>query len=265
LRSKLSPMNKVAIVTGGAKGIGFGSAQRLLEDSATVVIFDVDEKAIANAVEQFASYGDRFSGVKVDISSDTEVRKAVTDVGNKHGHINYLVNSAGIQTYGIAEDTSEELWDRTFGVNVKAMYLTTKYAVPFMRKVGGGSIVNISSVQALSNQKNVLAYAASKGAVNALTRAIAVDYAAEQIRCNAVLPGCVDTPMIRATAESFAGERSAEEFLHEWGLTHPIGRMATIHEIGQLVGFLCSDKSSFITGASYVIDGGMTSQLPNKL
>ena len=258
-------MNKVAIVTGGAKGIGFGSAQRLLEDGATVVIFDVDVKAIASAVEQFASYGDRFSGIKVDISSDAEVKKAVTDVGNNHGHINYLVNSAGIQTYGIAEDTSEELWDRTFGVNVKAMYLTTKYAVPSMRKVGGGSIVNISSVQALSNQKNVLAYAASKGAVNALTRAIAVDYAAEQIRCNAVLPGCVDTPMIRATAESFAGERSAEEFLHEWGLTHPIGRMATIHEIGQLVGFLCSEKSSFITGSSYVIDGGMTSQLPNKL
>ncbi len=258
-------MNKVAIVTGGAKGIGFGSAQRLLEDGATVVIFDVDEKAIATAVEQFSSYGDRFTGVKVDISSDAQVKKAVTDVGNKNGHINYLVNSAGIQTYGIAEDTSEELWDRTFGVNVKAMYLTTKYAVPFMRKVGGGSIVNISSVQSLSNQKNVLAYAASKGAVNALTRAIAVDYAAEQIRCNAVLPGCVDTPMIRATAESFAGDRSAEEFLHEWGLTHPIGRMATIHEIGQLVGFLCSDKSSFITGASYVIDGGMTSQLPNKL
>jgi len=258
-------MNKVAIVTGGAKGIGFGSAQRLLEDGATVVIFDVDVKAIASAVEQFASYGDRFSGIKVDISSDAEVKRAVTDVGNKHGHINYLVNSAGIQTYGIAEDTSEELWDRTFGVNVKAMYLTTKYAVPFMRKVGGGSIVNISSVQALSNQKNVLAYAASKGAVNALTRAIAVDYAAEQIRCNAVLPGCVDTPMIRATAESFAGERSAEEFLHEWGLTHPIGRMATIHEIGQLVGFLCSEKSSFITGSSYVIDGEMTSQLPNKL
>jgi len=258
-------MNKVAIVTGGAKGIGFGSAQRLLEDGATVVIFDVDEKAIASAVEQFSSYGDRFTGVKVDIASDAQVKKAVTDVGNKNGHINYLVNSAGIQTYGIAEDTSEELWDRTFGVNVKAMYLTTKYSVPFMRKVGGGSIVNISSVQSLSNQKNVLAYAASKGAVNALTRAIAVDYAAEQIRCNAVLPGCVDTPMIRATAESFAGDRSAEEFLHEWGLTHPIGRMATIHEIGQLVGFLCSDKSSFITGASYVIDGGMTSQLPNKL
>ncbi len=258
-------MGKVAIVTGGAKGIGLGSAQRLLEDGATVVVFDVDEKAIASAGELFAQYGDRFSGAKVDISSEAQVKQAVNAVGEKHGHINYLVNSAGIQTYGTAEDTTEELWDRTLGVNVKAMYLTSKYAIPFMRKAKGGSIVNISSVQALSNQKNVLAYATSKGAVNALTRSIAVDYAAEQIRCNAVLPGCVDTPMIRTTAESFAGERSADEFLHEWGLTHPIGRMATIHEIGQLVGFLCSDKSSFITGASYVIDGGLTTQLPNKL
>ena len=258
-------MGKVAIVTGGAKGIGLGSAQRLLEDGTTVVIFDLDEKAVATTRELFASFGDRFSAVTIDISSEAQVKKAVTDVGDKHGYINYLVNSAGIQTYGMAEDTTEELWDKTFGVNVKAMFLTTKYAVPFMRKAKGGSIVNISSVQGLANQKNVLAYAASKGAVNALTRAIAVDYAAEQIRCNAVLPGCVDTPMIRTTAESFAGERSAEDFLHEWGLTHPIGRMATIHEIGELVGFLCSDKSSFITGASYVIDGGLTTQLPNKL
>lgn len=258
-------MDKVAIVTGGAKGIGLGSALRLLEDGARVTIFDLDEAAIASAEKELSSYGDKFTAVKVDISSDAQVKKAVTDVGVKNGHISYLVNSAGIQTYGRAEDTSEELWDKTLGVNVKAMYLTAKYAIPFMRKAGGGSIVNISSVQALSNQTNVLAYATSKGAVNALTRSIAVDYAPEQIRCNAVLPGCVDTPMIRATAESFAGERSADEFLHEWGLTHPIGRMATIHEIGELVGFLCSEKSSFITGASYVIDGAMTAQLPNKL
>ena len=258
-------MDKVAIVTGGAKGIGFGSAQRLLEAGATVVVFDLDEVAIGSASEHFASYGDRFSGVKVNVSSDAEVKKAIADVGMKHGHINYLVNSAGIQTYGTAEETSEELWDRTLGVNAKAMYLTAKYAIPYMRNAKGGSIVNISSVQSISNQKGVVAYATSKGAVNALTRAIAVDHAAEQIRCNAVLPGCVDTPMIRTTAASFAGERSAEDFLHEWGLTHPIGRMATIQEIGDLVAFLCSEKASFITGASYVIDGGLTTQLPNKL
>ena len=136
-------MGKVAIVTGGAKGIGLGSAQCLLEDGATVVVFDVDEKAIASAGELFAQYGDHFSGVTVDISSEAQVKQAVNDVGNKYGHINYLVNSAGIQTYGTAEDTSEELWDKTLGVNVKAMFLTTKYAVPFMRKAKGGSIVNI--------------------------------------------------------------------------------------------------------------------------
>jgi NAD(P)-dependent dehydrogenase (short-subunit alcohol dehydrogenase family) len=255
-------MNKVAIVTGGAKGIGFGSAQRLLEDGATVTIFDVDDTALASAQKEFASYGDRFAAVKVDISSEAQVKSAVTEVGNKHGHIDYLVNSAGVQTYGNAEETTDEIWEKTFGVNVKAMYLTTKYAVPFMRKAKGGSIVNISSVQSLANQKGVVAYAASKGAVNALTRAIAVDYAGEQIRCNAVLPGCVDTPMLRATAQSFKGERSEDDLLHEWGLSHPIGRMASIHDIGNLVGFLCSDKSAIITGASYVIDGGLITQVP---
>lgn len=258
-------MEKVAIVTGGAKGIGFGSAAQLLDDGARVVIFDVDIRALAEAGEKLAQHGEKFSAMQVDISSDSQVKEAISQIGNQFGYINYLVNSAGIQTYGTAEETTEELWDRTLGVNVKAMYLTAKYAIPFMRQAKGGSIVNISSVQSLANQKGVVAYATSKGAVNALTRAIAVDHAAEQIRCNAVLPGCVDTPMIRTTAESFAGEKSAEEFLHEWGLTHPIGRMATIFEIGELVGFLCSDKASFITGASYVIDGGLTTQLPNKL
>ena len=111
-------MNKVAIVTGGAKGIGFGSAQRLLEDGASVTIFDVDDTALASAQEEFASYGDRFAAVKVDISSEAQVKKAVTEVGNKHGHIDYLVNSAGVQTYGNAEETTNEIWEKTFGVNV---------------------------------------------------------------------------------------------------------------------------------------------------
>lgn len=255
-------MEKVAIVTGGAKGIGYGSSLRLLEDGARVIAFDRDTAALDQAEKDFAQFGEKFSAVNVDISSDSAVSAAINSVGKKYGHINYLVNSAGIQTYGTAVDTSEEVWDSTFAVNVKAMYLTAKYAIPFMRVAQGGSIVNISSVQSLSNQKNVVAYAASKGAVNALTRAIAIDHAAEQIRCNAVLPGCVDTPMLHATAKKFAGEKSEAELLHEWGLTHPLGRMASIHEIGQLVGFLCSDKSSFITGASYVIDGGLITQVP---
>jgi NAD(P)-dependent dehydrogenase (short-subunit alcohol dehydrogenase family) len=255
-------MSKIAIVTGGAKGIGYGSTKRLLDDGAIVVMFDLDEAGLAQANKDFASYGDRISGIKVDISSDAQVKTAIETVGKKYGHIDYLVNCAGIQTYGTAVETSEETWDKTFNVNVKSMYLTAKYAIPFMRIAKGGSIVNISSVQSLANQKGVVAYAASKGAINSLTRAIAIDHAAEQIRCNAILPASVDTPMLRASARAFSTGKSEDEILKEWGSSHPIGRMASIHEIGELVGFLCSDKASFITGSSYVIDGGLMTQVP---
>lgn len=255
-------MSKIAIVTGGAKGIGFGSTKRLLDDGATVVMFDLDEAGLAQAKSDLASYGDRVSGVKVDISSDSQVKAAIESVGKKYGQIDYVVNCAGIQTYGTAVETSEETWDKTFDVNVKSMYLTAKYAIPFMRIAKGGSIVNISSVQSLANQKGVVAYAASKGAINSLTRAIAIDHAAEQIRCNAILPASVDTPMLRASARAFSSGKSEEEILKDWGSSHPIGRMASIHEIGELVGFLCSEKASFITGSSYVIDGGLMTQVP---
>jgi len=255
-------MSKIAIVTGGAKGIGYGSTKRLLDDGATVVMFDLDEAGLAQANKDFATYGDRISGIKVDISSDAQVKTAIETVGKKYGHIDYLVNCAGIQTYGTAVETSEETWDKTFNVNVKSMYLTAKYAIPFMQIAKGGSIVNISSVQSLANQKGVVAYAASKGAINSLTRAIAIDHAAEQIRCNAILPASVDTPMLRASARAFSTGKSEDEILKEWGSSHPIGRMASIHEIGELVGFLCSDKASFITGSSYVIDGGLMTQVP---
>ncbi|MGI9132043.1 MAG: SDR family NAD(P)-dependent oxidoreductase [Candidatus Nanopelagicaceae bacterium] len=255
-------MSKIAIVTGGAKGIGYGSTKRLLDDGATVVMFDWDEVGLEQAIKDFAGYGERISGMKVDISSDAQVKKAIEEVGNKFGQIDYLVNCAGIQTYGTAVETSEETWDKTFDVNVKSMYLTAKYAIPFMRTAKSGSIVNISSVQSLANQKGVVAYAASKGAINSLTRAIAIDHAAEQIRCNAILPASVDTPMLRASARAFSSGKREDEILKEWGSSHPIGRMASIHEIGELVGFLCSEKASFITGSSYVIDGGLMTQVP---
>ena len=249
--------NKTIVITGAAKGIGAACAKVFLEAGANVGLLELDVISPTD--------NERSMSVVCDVSDENAVKNAMHKIKTHFGSVDCLVNNAGIQRYGSVTETSSDDWDLVMNVNLKSFFLCAKYAIPFMREAKGGSIVNISSVQALSNQTNVLAYASSKGAVNALTRAIAVDYAPEQIRCNAVLPGCVDTPMIRATAESFAGERSAEDFLHEWGLTHPIGRMATIHEIGQLVGFLCSDKSSFITGSSYVIDGGMTSQLPNKL
>ena len=157
---------------------------------------------------------------------------------------------------------AEDLWDKTFNVNVKSMFFTAKHFVPLMQKNGKGAIVNISSVQSLVSQKGVVAYSASKGAINALTRALAIDLAQHQIRVNAVLPGSVDTPMLRDAADLFKGSKTVDEIVSDWGKGHPLGRVAKTSEIADLVNFLSSEQASFITGASYVIDGGLTCQVP---
>jgi NAD(P)-dependent dehydrogenase (short-subunit alcohol dehydrogenase family) len=142
------------------------------------------------------------------------------------------------------------------------MFFMAKHFVPLMKKNGKGSIVNISSVQSLVSQKGVVAYSASKGAINALTRALAIDLAEFQIRANSVLPGSVDTPMLRDAADLFKGDKTVDQIVSDWGKGHPLGRVAKTSEIGDLVAFLASDQASFITGGSYVIDGGLTSQVP---
>ena len=171
-------------------------------------------------------------------------------------------NCAGIQTYGSIVDTTEEVWDKTFNVNVKSLFLTSKHVAPTMIKQKSGSIVNISSVQAIVSQKTVVAYSASKGAINSLTRASAIDLAESNVRVNAIMPGSVDTPMLRASAEMHRGEQSVEEVLKDWGRGHPLGRIAKNTEIGDLAVFLVSDHSTFITGSTITIDGGLTVQVP---
>ena len=173
-----------------------------------------------------------------------------------------MINCAGIQTYGDIVETSEETWDKTFNVNVKSMFLTSKHVAPTMIAQKSGSIVNISSVQSLVSQKTVIAYSASKGAINALTRATAIDLASSNVRVNAILPGSVDTPMLREAAELHRGSMTVDEVLADWGAGHPLGRIAKSSEIGDLAVFLASDNSSFMTGNSVVIDGGLTIQVP---
>ena len=253
---------KVVVVTGGAKGIGEGCVQKFLDANATVISFDLDNSSLVNQRAKFVDLGTRFSSDLVDVSNESQVEGAVSKVIATYGRIDGLINCAGIQTYGSVTDTTEEIWDKTFNVNVKSMFLTAKHVAPIMVGQKSGSIVNISSVQSLMSQKTVVAYAASKGAINALTRASAIDLAISNVRVNAILPGSVDTPMLRTSAQMHRGERSVEEVLAEWGASHPLGRIAKSSEVGDLAVFLVSDESAFITGQSIAIDGGLSIQVP---
>ena len=253
---------KVVIVTGGAKGIGEGCVQKFVDANATVISFDLDDTSLKSQTSKYSNLGSRYSSHKVDVSNESEIEKAISKVKDMYGRIDGLINCAGIQTYGSVVDTTEEIWDKTFNVNVKSMFLTAKHVAPIMITQKSGSIVNISSVQSLMSQKTVVAYAASKGAINALTRASAIDLAIDNVRVNAVLPGSVDTPMLRTSADMHRGEKSVEEVLSDWGAGHPLGRIAKSSEIGDLAVFLVSEESAFITGQSIVIDGGLSIQVP---
>jgi NAD(P)-dependent dehydrogenase (short-subunit alcohol dehydrogenase family) len=252
---------KVAVVAGGSLGIGLAAARRLAAAGASVVLCGHDAGSVEQAVAALAEEGFEVAGRRADVTSSAAVEELVALAVERYGGVDILVNSAGVQRYGTAVDTPEEVWDEVLAVNLKGMFLTAKHCIPELRRRGGGSIVNVASVQAFGAQRSVVAYAASKGGVVALTKAIAVDHAAEGIRCNAVCPGSVDTPMLRRAADLFRGERAADDIVRDWGRVHPLGRVGRAEEVAELIAFLASDRASFVTGAEYRIDGGLTASL----
>jgi NAD(P)-dependent dehydrogenase (short-subunit alcohol dehydrogenase family) len=246
--------NKIAIVTGGAKGIGLASAECMLRQGAEVMIVDWNGDAASAAVKSLTVLSKGVDSVAADISSVADVEKAIQTTVDRFGGIDVLVNNAGIQTFGDPVTTTEEVWDKTMNVNLKGHWLMSKYAIPEMLKRGKGSIVNVSSVQGLASQKNVVAYSTSKHAMIGLTRSMAVDMASRNVRVNCVCPGTVNTPMIQSIIELDADPDKLKRILDKM---HPLGRIAQPSEIGEVIAFLASDRASFMTGSIVVVDGGL--------
>lgn len=256
---------KVAIVSGGARGIGRAAARKLAGEGASVVICSDREEQVEETVAALREEGLEVRGVRADVTSSADMKKLMDLASETYGGVDVLVNSAGVQRYGTVVETEEEVWDEVIDVNLKGVYLASRYAIPEMRKRGGGAIVNLSSVQAFASQTGVAAYTASKGGINALTRAMALDHAGENIRVNAVCPASVDTPMLRWSADLFKGDKSVEETLEDWGRMHPLGRVARPEEVAEVIAFLASARASFITGGDYKVDGGMLAALGVRL
>jgi NAD(P)-dependent dehydrogenase (short-subunit alcohol dehydrogenase family) len=252
---------KAAIVTGGALGIGQAVAKKLAEEGASVVICSDREDQVEEAAEELRGEKLEVQGLRADVTSSEDMRRLVAFTAENYGGVDILVNSAGVQRYGTVAETEEEVWDEVLAINLKGIYVASKHAIPEMRERGGGTIVNLSSVQAFASQKGVAAYTASKGGINALTRAMALDHAEENIRVNAVCPGSVDTPMLRWAADLFKGEKTAEETVEGFGKMHPLGRVARPEEVAEVVSFLASPKASFVTGGEYKVDGGLLAAL----
>ena len=245
---------KVALISGGARGMGAAEARMFAGEGAKVVIGDILEEAGRQTEAQINETGGECLFVRLDVTSESSWQEAIAAAVAKFGKLNILVNNAGISIQGGLEDFSEADWDRTINVNAKGVFLGTKHAIPEMRKAGGGSIVNISSGAGIAPSPGTsAAYAASKGAVRIFSKATAVQYAGENIRCNSVHPGPIDTPMLQSG-------RTDEARRQEQVGRIPLGRIGTPEEIAYGVLFLSSDESSFVTGSELVIDGGRTAQ-----
>jgi NAD(P)-dependent dehydrogenase (short-subunit alcohol dehydrogenase family) len=248
---------KVAIVTGGALGMGRATAQEFARQGAQVTIADIDARAGAAAVADIEREGGQALLVEADLARAADCAQVVRGTVERFGGVDVLFNNVGIQpldSYANAEDTTEAQWDRILGVNLKSYFLMAKYALPEIRKRGGGVIINNASVQGLQSVPGVPAYAASKGGVLSLTRQLAMEYAREGIRVLAICPGTIETEMVRTAAAREPGP--IEETLARMGRSHPIGRIGTGQDIANVVTFLASDRASFMTGEFVCVDGG---------
>ncbi len=245
--------NKVALISGGARGMGAVEAKLFAKEGAKVIIGDMLEEEGRQVEAEINETGGECVFVPLDVTNEDAWQRAVNEAVSRFGKLDILVNNAGIyRAHDVVETTSAE-WDQVMAINAKGVFLGTKYAIPEMRKAGGGSIVNISSVAGLVGSKETTAYTASKGAVRLLTKSTAIQYASEGIRANSVHPGTIETPM---TAGLLADDAHREDRINRT----PIGRLGRPEDVAYGALYLASDEASFVTGSELVIDGGRTAE-----
>jgi len=242
-----------AIVTGAASGIGRATAVLLAREGAAVVAADVDGGGVGEVIAEIVRAGGRGVGVRGDVTVEADCARLVAEAVASFGGLDLVVNSAGIIRRTTVVDTTEEEWDRVLAVNLKAVFLLGRHAIPEMARGGGGAIVNVGSGWGLKGGPAAASYCAAKGAVVNLTRAMAIDHGPQGIRVNCVCPGDTDTPLLRSEAEQLGEDVAA--FLAS-SAERPIGRLGTPDDTARAILFLVSDAASWVTGTTLVVDGG---------
>lgn len=247
--------DKVAIVTGSAQGIGQAIVRDFLDEGASVIIADILEKEGKALEAELREKGHAVYFCKTDVSSEKEVQNLVAFTEEKFGKINVLCNNAAVNIPGSVVELTEAIWDKTMDVNVKSQFLVSKHVIPVMKKAGGGSIINTASANSFVAEPRLAAYVSSKGAILMLTRAMALDFAPDNIRVNCICPGWVNTTFNDAHADLYGGR---EAVLKDLAAVQPIGRPIEPIEIAKVATFLASDDSSCMTGSPVIADGGIT-------
>ncbi len=257
---------KVAIVTGGGSrgpGLGNGKATSILfaREGARVLCVDSTVDRAEETVREIAAEGGEAAAFTADVTRAPECRAMVEAAVTRYGRLDILHNNVGIGGRGGPIETSEELWDRIMTVNVKSMFLTCKHVIPVMLANGGGSIINISSLSGVRALRPEVAYAASKAAVNGLTINIAMQYAAKNIRCNAILPGLMNTPLVAVSLAGALPEEERNKVMRERDALSPTGAMGTGWDVASAALFFASDESKYVNGSVFLVDAGLSNRV----